>query len=39
LVTVATRAARVARYIEGGFAVEFVRLQHEYSLEEDVTGG
>jgi hypothetical protein len=31
--------ARVARYIEDGFAVEFIRLQHEDSLEENVTGG
>ena len=38
LVTVGKTAARVARYIEHGFAVEFVRLQHENSLEEDVTG-
>jgi hypothetical protein len=27
----------VARYIEDGFAVEFIRLQHPDSLEENVT--
>jgi hypothetical protein len=37
LVTVGNTAARVARYIEDGFAVEFVRLQHPDSLEENVT--
>ena len=39
LVTVGKTAARVARYIEDGFAVEFIRLQHPDSLEENVTGG
>jgi PilZ domain len=38
LVTIGKTAARVARYIEGGFAVEFIRLQHHDSLEENVTG-
>lgn len=31
--------ALVARYIDGGFAVEFIRLQHPDSREENVTGG
>src|SRR5450432_2286980 len=39
LVTLGKTAARVARYIEDGFAVEFIRLQHPDSLEENVTGG
>jgi PilZ domain-containing protein len=39
LVTVGRTPGRVARHIEGGFAVEFTRLQHEDSLEENVTGG
>ncbi len=39
LVTLGKTAARVARYIDGGFAVEFTRLQHPDSLEENVTGG
>jgi hypothetical protein len=30
---------RVVRHIEDGFAVEFTRLQHPDSLEENVTGG
>jgi PilZ domain len=38
LVTVGKTAARVARYIDDGFAVEFIRLQHPDSLEENVTG-
>jgi PilZ domain len=38
LVTVGRTPGRVARHIEGGFAVEFLRLQHEDSLEENVTG-
>jgi hypothetical protein len=38
LVTVGKTAARVARYIDDGFAVEFIRLQHQDSLEENVTG-
>jgi hypothetical protein len=36
-ITVGKTAARVARYIEDGFAVEFIRLQHPDSLEENVT--
>jgi hypothetical protein len=39
LISIGTTAARVARYIEDGFAVEFIRLQHPDSLEENVTGG
>jgi PilZ domain len=38
LVTIGRTPGRVARHIEGGFAVEFTRLQHEDSLEENVTG-
>jgi hypothetical protein len=38
LVTIGKTTSRVARYIEDGFAVEFVRLQHPGSLEENVTG-
>ena len=37
LVTLGKTAARVARYIDDGFAVEFIRLQHPDSLEENVT--
>jgi hypothetical protein len=39
LVTLGKTAARVARYIDEGFAVEFIRLQHPDSLEENVTSG
>lgn len=39
LVTIGKTPARVARYIEEGFAVEFIRLLHQNSLEENVTGG
>ena len=39
LITIGKTYARVARHIEGGFAVEFIRLQHQDSLEENVTGG
>jgi PilZ domain len=38
LVTIGRTHARVARHIEKGFAVEFLRLQHQGSLEENVTG-
>ena len=38
LVTIGKTRARVARHIEEGFAVEFIRLQHQDSLEENVTG-
>jgi PilZ domain len=37
-VIIGKTAARVARYIEDGFAIEFIRLQHQDSLEENVTG-
>jgi hypothetical protein len=29
----------VVRHIDDGFAIEFTRLQHPDSLEENVTGG
>jgi hypothetical protein len=38
LITIGKTYARVARHIEDGFAVEFIRLQHQDSLEENVTG-
>jgi hypothetical protein len=38
LVIVGKTRARVVRYVEGGFAVEFLRLQHQDCLEENVTG-
>jgi PilZ domain-containing protein len=38
LVTIGKVQARVVRHIEGGFAVEFTRLQHPDFLEENVTG-
>jgi hypothetical protein len=37
LVTIGATPARVARHIEEGFAVEFIRLQHPDFLEENVT--
>ncbi len=37
-ITVGKVQARVVRHIEGGFAVEFARMQHPDSLEESVTG-
>jgi hypothetical protein len=39
LVTLGKVQGRVVRYLEDGFAVEFTRLQHPDSLEENVTGG
>jgi hypothetical protein len=39
LVTVGKTPSRVVRHIEGGFAVEFIRLQHPDFLEENITGG
>ena len=39
LVTLGKVQGRVVRYLEDGFAVEFTRLQHPNSLEENVTGG
>ena len=37
LVTIGKTTGRVVRHIEDGFAVEFTRLQHPDSLEENVT--
>ena len=39
LITLGKVPARVVRHIEEGFAVEFTRLQHPDSLEDNVTGG
>jgi PilZ domain len=39
LVTLGKVQGRVVRHLEDGFAVEFTRLQHPDSLEENVTGG
>jgi len=39
LVTLGRVQGRVVRYIDDGFAIEFTRLQHPDSLEENVTGG
>lgn len=38
LITLGKVHGRVARHIEGGFAVEFARLQHPESLAEGITG-
>ena len=38
IVTVGKVQGRVVRHIEGGFAVEFTRLQHPDFIEENVTG-
>jgi len=38
-VTIGKTPGRVVRHIEDGFAVEFTRLQHPDSIEENVTGG
>jgi hypothetical protein len=38
LVTLGKTQGRVVRHIEGGFAIEFTRLQHPDFLEENVTG-
>jgi hypothetical protein len=38
MVTVGKSQGRVVRHIEGGFAVEFTRLQHPDFLEDNVTG-
>jgi hypothetical protein len=38
LVTLGKVQGRVVRHLEDGFAIEFTRLQHEDSLEENVTG-
>jgi hypothetical protein len=39
LVTIGKTTGRVVRHLEDGFAIEFTRLQHPDSLEENVTGG
>jgi hypothetical protein len=39
LVTVGKVTGRVVRHLEGGFAVEFTRLQHADLVEDSVTGG
>lgn len=39
LVTLGKVQGRVVRHLEDGFAVEFTRLQHPDSLEENVSGG
>src|SRR6202163_2844821 len=39
LLSIGKIPARVVRHLEEGFAVEFTRLQHPDSLEENVTGG
>jgi hypothetical protein len=38
-VTIGKTTGRVVRHLEDGIAVEFTRLQHPDSLEENVTGG
>jgi len=38
-VTIGKTPGRVVRHIEDGFAIEFTRLQHPDSIEENVTGG
>jgi len=39
MVTIGKSQGRVVRHIEGGFAVEFTRLQHTDFVEDNVTGG
>ena len=39
LITLGKVQGRVVRHLEDGFAIEFTRLQHPDSLEENVTGG
>ena len=39
MVMIGKTQGRVVRHIEGGFAVEFTRLQHPDFLEDNVTGG
>ena len=39
LVTLGKVQGRVVRHLDEGFAIEFTRLQHPDSLEENVTGG
>ena len=38
-VTIGKTPGRVVRHLEDGIAIEFVRLQHEDFLEENITGG
>jgi hypothetical protein len=38
MVTIGKVQGRVVRHIEGGFAVEFTRLQHPDFLEDNLTG-
>jgi hypothetical protein len=38
LITLGKTPSRVVRHIDGGFAVEFTRMQHPDFLEENVTG-
>jgi hypothetical protein len=38
MVTLGKTPARIVRYIENGFAVEFTRMQHPDFLEDNVTG-
>jgi hypothetical protein len=38
-VTIGKTTGRVVRHLEEGFAIEFIRLQHEDFVEENVTGG
>lgn len=39
VVTIGKVPGRVVRHIEGGFAIEFTRLQHPDFVEDNVTGG
>ncbi|MGE0566073.1 MAG: PilZ domain-containing protein [Pseudolabrys sp.] len=39
VVTIGKVPGRVVRHIEGGFAIEFTRLQHTDFVEDNVTGG
>jgi hypothetical protein len=39
VVTIGKAPGRVVRHIEGGFAIEFTRLQHPDFVEDNVTGG
>ena len=38
-VTIGKTPGRVVRHLEDGIAIEFIRLQHEDFLEENITGG
>jgi hypothetical protein len=39
LVTLGKVQGRVVRHLEDGFAIEFTRMQHPDSVEDNVTGG